>query len=618
MVGQDKIKAKGKVQRRYLRLALFFLILILVIAGTVFGFQLAYAQKFYPGVRAGYLNLGGLNQDQALVKLQEIEENIQRKGLIFRTADKEISINPVMVTVADPDLARPLLTFDWSKTIDSAFEFGRQGNWLKRFSDQFTQLIFKKQAAVNYQIDREELRNILATNFSGLETKAKNAELKINGSEIEVTPEQSGQEFFYDQVLDSLEKQIKLLNFEPIELTIVAVEPTIKKEYTGSAVNSLEKILAVEAIKLKADSVDSVIKKEDFIPWLEFQLRENEIVIGLNHDRVMEFLGLLAQKVNVGAQDAKFELTGQRVTKFQSSRDGKALDLENSYEKINQQITAGRPGEIELTVAVAPAKVATGDVNNLGIRDLIGRGVTNFAGSPVNRRYNIGVGANTLNGILIEPNEEFSLLDALGAIDDTNGYRKELVIKGDRTIPEYGGGLCQIGTTTFRVALNSGLPITRRQNHSYRVSYYEPPVGMDATIYSPSPDFRFINDTGNYILFTTHIDGDNLIFEFYGTKDGRIATTTEPVAYNRVAPGEPRYIETDTLKPGEKKKVESAHAGLETNFTYTVTYPNGEVKEQEFHSKYVAWKETWLIGRQPTTTPEVIPGEVTPTPAVTP
>ena len=69
-------------------------------------------------------------------------------------------------------------------------------------------------------------------------------------------------------------------------------------------------------------------------------------------------------------------------------------------------------------------------------------------------------------------------------------------------MPEYGGGLCQIGTTVFRAAVNSGLPITERRPHAYRVVYYEP-AGFDATIYDPRPDLRFINDTENYILIQT-------------------------------------------------------------------------------------------------------------------
>ena len=221
-----------------------------------------------------------------------------------------------------------------------------------------------------------------------------------------------------------------------------------------------------------------------------------------------------------------------------------------------------------------------------------------------------------LNGILIKPGEEFSALKALRPFTLADGYWPELVIKGDEIKPELAGGLCQIGSTLFRAAMNSGFPITERRNHSYRVRYYEPPVGMDATIYDPSPDFKFINDTGHYILFTARTEGDNAIFEFYGTKDGRVATTTKPVITNVVPPGEPRYIETDTLPPGEKKKVETAHPGAKAYFKYTVTYPNGEVKTKDFYSQYVPWKETWLVGVTSSTTPETVDPTVPPvTPA---
>jgi vancomycin resistance protein YoaR len=192
------------------------------------------------------------------------------------------------------------------------------------------------------------------------------------------------------------------------------------------------------------------------------------------------------------------------------------------------------------------------------------------------------------------------LIDALGDIDGVNGYLKELVIKGDRTIPEYGGGLCQIGSTTFRAALWSGLPITARRNHSYRVRYYEP-AGMDATIYDPAPDMKFLNDTGYHVLFIARMEGDELVFEFYGTDDGREVTIepNPPSIYNVTKPGPPRYVLTDDLSPGELKRVESSHPGADTYFQYSVKYPDGEVVDEDFYSHYVAWRETWLVGRDP-------------------
>ena len=216
-------------------------------------------------------------------------------------------------------------------------------------------------------------------------------------------------------------------------------------------------------------------------------------------------------------------------------------------------------------------------------------------------RHNIAVGAAAVHGLVIRPGEEFSLVAALGEIDAAAGYLPELVIKGDKTIPEYGGGLCQIGTTVFRAAVGSGLPITARRNHSYRVSYYEP-AGTDAAIYDPSPDVRFVNDTNRSILIQSRIEKDDVYFDFWGTKDGRLVTTTTPVVYNIVKPAPTKIIETEDLKPGEKKCTERAHNGADAYFDYTVIYPEGATSSpleqtRRFSSHYVPWQEVCLVGK---------------------
>ena len=169
-------------------------------------------------------------------------------------------------------------------------------------------------------------------------------------------------------------------------------------------------------------------------------------------------------------------------------------------------------GDNLLIVEVDPVEKLE-NFNDLGIKELLGSGHSNFYGSSANRRHNIRVGSNKLSGMIIKPGEEFSLVKALGDVNKETGYLFEMVIKGNKTVPEYGGGLCQVATTLFRAALQSGLPITERRNHSYRVSYYEP-AGTDATIYSPHPDLRFINDTGNNILIQARFESNDIYFDF--------------------------------------------------------------------------------------------------------
>lgn len=599
-------KTTGGQKIRWLIFPAVFLIALGVLAGLAFAWQQSYREIFYPGVKIGYLDVSGMTKEEVLNQLKQIEDNIQNKGLTFVTAEKEVAVNPIVLS-SSPDLAKEILYLDLNKTIDQAFDHGRSGTWGTNFIGLAQAAMFEYKAEIFYDLNSKELKDHLQVSFSDQEKPPVNASLTIKGSAVEVVGEQSGYVFDYDKAIADLESNIKSLDFQKINLELLFKEPEIKKSATGSAVNSIEDILKGESITLIYEKKSWSIPRSTIASWLEFQIIDNEVVVGVNKEKVMEFLKPIVAQVNVATVDAKFKLNGNRVSEFQSSRDGKTLDLDQTYTKINEQIMFGQTDDIELAVVVVPAKVATSDLNNLGIKELLGRGVSNFTGSPVNRRHNIKTGVDSLDGILIAPNEEFSLIDALGEIDGDNGYLRELVIKGDRTIPEYGGGLCQIGSTTFRAALWSGLPITARRNHSYRVAYYEP-AGMDATIYDPAPDMKFLNDTGHHVLFLAKMVGDDLIFEFYGTPDGRTVdiSPNPPSVYNIKSPGPPRYIETDDLAPGEKKKVESAHSGADTYFKYTVTYPNGEIKEEEFYSHYVPWAEVWLIGREATTTTEAV------------
>ncbi|MBI4122647.1 MAG: VanW family protein [Parcubacteria group bacterium] len=267
-----------------------------------------------------------------------------------------------------------------------------------------------------------------------------------------------------------------------------------------------------------------------------------------------------------------------------------------SWEKV--LLAEDAPVLTPVVDTVAP-KQEVAALNNLGIREILGVGTSNFAGSPPNRRHNIRVGAEAVNGTLIPPGEEFSLLATLGTIDGSTGYLPELVIKGNKTTPEYGGGLCQIGTTTFRGTLAAGLPVTARRNHSYTVAYYFDEHGLpgtDATIYNPAPDYRFKNDTENHVLIVTRIEGNELFFEYWGTKDGRTVAQSDTRVWDRVSPPPTKYIETLDLPVGTRKCTESPHAGIKAAFDYAITYADGAKNETTFFSQYRPWQEVCLVG----------------------
>jgi len=332
--------------------------------------------------------------------------------------------------------------------------------------------------------------------------------------------------------------------------------------------------------------------------WIVPQFTSDPPTIDLDFEKIKSYLEeKIAPEINQEPQTPRYQLEEKRLTGWSPSAIGKKLNTEASVKTIYENYLKNNISEAQLSVDILLPEIKSGE-NPLRIEEIVGVGQSNFVGSSKNRRHNIKIGADTLHGLLIAPGEEFSLIKSLGDMDASAGYLPEYVIKGDKTVLEYGGGLCQVATTIFRSALGTGLPITMRQNHSYRVSYYEP-AGMDATIYDPLPDVRFINDTPDYILIQSRIEGDNLYFDFWGKSDGRQATTTTPVIFNIVKPAPTKIVETTDLKPGEKKCTESSHNGADTYFDYTVIYPNGEEKTERFKSHYVPWQAICLVGVDP-------------------
>jgi vancomycin resistance protein YoaR len=343
-----------------------------------------------------------------------------------------------------------------------------------------------------------------------------------------------------------------------------------------------------------------IIDKAKLASWLGL-VKDPTVRVALADNKLTEFLDKeVAPEINREPARAKFEMKDGKVSNFQVSADGLKVNNQETIKKIKEHVAAMATSTLVLVVdTISDEQASAVDNVEFGIKEVIGTGHSNFAGSPKNRRHNIAVGAAAVNGILLQPGEEFSLVKTLGAVDASTGYLPELVIKENKTIPEYGGGLCQIGTTVFRAALQSGLPITARRNHSYRVTYYEP-AGMDAAIYIPNPDVRFINDTKDYVLIQSRIEGNDIYFDFWGVKDSRQVTVSKPVVYNIVRPAATKIVETTDLAPGQKKCTEKAHNGADAYFDYTVIYnpgtPEEKKEEKRFTSHYVPWQEVCLVG----------------------
>lgn len=275
---------------------------------------------------------------------------------------------------------------------------------------------------------------------------------------------------------------------------------------------------------------------------------------------------------------------------------GRKIDLDAAADLTAEAIAKGIT-DVELPVIETQPVVTVDDpeLRAMGIKEVVTIGESDFSNSPANRRHNIATGLAKFNGHVIPKDTVFSFDETLGPVDGSTGYLKELVIKGDQTVPDYGGGLCQVSSTAYRGVWEYGFPIVQRRNHSYSVSHYFP-QGTDATVYPPNVDIKFKNDSPGALLMQTYAKGDLAFFVYYGTHDDRRSTVIGPYIWDRVPPPPDRTEYTTDLAPGEKKKVGEKVPGLKAMWYRLLTDAQGAEKIEPVYSSYEARPLYYLIG----------------------
>jgi len=597
-------KILKKKPRFSLKRALFVLFLTLIFLSLALDFYLIlFANRFILNLKVAEVPLGGLSFAQAKKRLSLAIEKNEKEPLLlsfsFAGTEKKFQIAPYEIDYQ----------IDVEKSLKEAFAYGHRGNAAASLIEAVSILFSGKNLPLIFSFNQEGLDERVAEIASEIDLPEKNADLLFSGEEIKTVPSENGYRVNQAKIKETILSQLAFLEREPIVLQRELVLPKILS--IDEAMLTSAKNLVSQDLKIKIDEKSFKLSKKEIASLVSVEA-DSQIVLKLKEDQLYAFVDKLAKEVEVQPENARLQIKEGVVTVLKEGSPGKILDKKAAValikEKLMQRLNNPNEAkdEVWLSLQTIDPEVSSQTVKNLNIKDLLGKATTSFAGSPENRIYNIKLGVSFLNGLLVAPGQEFSTLKALGRIDAASGYLPELVIKENKTIPEFGGGLCQVSTTLFRAALNAGLPITERANHRYRVSYYEANVGpgLDATIYEPKPDLKFKNDTTGHLLIQGYIEGKNLTFEIYGVNDGRTVKIEGPTILSTTPAPSPEYIDTDTLPKGQLKQIERAHDGATTIATYTVFRDGKEINKQVFKSTYVPWQARYLRGTaEPPATP---------------
>ncbi len=399
--------------------------------------------------------------------------------------------------------------------------------------------------------------------------------------------------------------------FSDENYSIANVKFTLTSDYGIATVSAKEIGFGFDE-NLPAEQAYSIGRSGNFITDLSTLLQAyfNGVnlpaIYTLNRNELAASVKPLSNKIKQQPVNAVFKFENGRVTTFLPSSNGREINMDRLENAIILQAPKIFKSNgkniitIQIPITILKPAISTEKANSLGIKELIGEGHSLFYDSITSRIYNINLAASRLNGILVAPGETFSFDKALGDVSAFTGYQQAYIIQNGKTVLGDGGGVCQVSTTFFRALLNAGLPIVERHAHAYRVGYYEEdsPPGFDATIYVPTVDLKFTNDTGNYILIQSTVDlnNDSLSFYLYGTSDGRTVTISKPVISNQKPPPPPLYQNDPTLPNGEVKQTDFAAWGADVYFTRNVTKNGKTVIYDKFVSDYQPWQAVYLVG----------------------
>lgn len=204
---------------------------------------------------------------------------------------------------------------------------------------------------------------------------------------------------------------------------------------------------------------------------------------------------------------------------------GRSFDIDGAQKLWDD---AKNGDQVVIPLILTEPEITTDKLNSMLFSDLLAQKSTTLTGSSSARINNITHAAASINGLVLNPGEEFSYNKTLGQRTTASGYQSAGAYSGGQVVQEVGGGICQVSSTLYYCALISNLEITERTCHYFGVAYL--PAGLDATVSWPTPDFKFKNNGEYPIKISASVDkaSNTVVIKIYGSNpDGiRVEMTT--------------------------------------------------------------------------------------------
>ena len=331
--------------KKTLEWAIFsFLGVVIVICGSLFFYQVTYANKIYKNVYVADMDMSGKSKAQvaSLINKKFSEESDQE--ITLKAGDKELKTK-----VSDTGLV-----LDVNKIVDLCYKAGRSENFFEQLKDSAKTLGVKVNIPVETEINQEKYNNFLAIAVAQFNSKPVDASLTVNAGQIKEVAEQSGTV----AKTDSLPEKILELNNSSDRTIILEIEktdPAVKVADFTDAKTTAESMLA-KNIQLSYDNKVYTPSRIEIGNWIVFTNSSNKVNVSLSDGNIQAYLNKISANFEIIKKDTRINANDNSV--IEQGQEGKYLDRKAAIASIKSQMGSASASTIALTTyAEAPAEV---------------------------------------------------------------------------------------------------------------------------------------------------------------------------------------------------------------------------------------------------------------------
>lgn len=586
--------------------ALGFVAATLAVVGMLLGLAFAgSSHELAAGTRVAGIDLSGLTQREAVAKLDRLFSDVAVEPVTFAAADESFAFAANQLGV------KP----DWAGAVGVAGRAGEGFGPIRGFRRLHTRF-FGAEVLPRLAVTDAALDFALERIAHSVDRAPKNAALERRGLEIRSVPEEVGRRLVREEAAHTVVRGLGSLERlrAPIALPVVVASPDVTAKELAPAARRARIALSSPVVLRGARRSFKVPPRR--IAALLSLPRDGGSRLSIAGPRADRYFRAIADRVGKPPLDAGFAVSGESV-QIIPSRNGTELDVPRAARALLRAATSRTNRIATLTIVRAVPERTTREALAMGIDRRLAAYKTYNSGTS-DRITNLRLGVSLLDDTLVAPGGTFSLNETIGERTEERGFRSAPVIIGTEYAEEVGGGTSQVATTVFNAAWEAGLRITERNPHALYISRYQ--LGRDATVYWPSLDLKFVNDTKKWVLVKGFAEYDGIVVSIYGGEDRRVDSSvgtmeiTGPVVVERE--------DDPTLALGSTFVEEAGTPPSATSVTRTIYDGNGtELRSETWSTSYKSHARIVRVGtkapkppKPPAKDPKAQPGDAPKTP----